>query len=58
MPGGSEILGDQLRYHRAVAEAAAAADPTGAMERLRSRFPGFLLEEVIPTSLARWRQAS
>jgi len=57
-PGGSEILDDQLRYHRAIAEAAAAADPAGAMERLRSGFPGFLLEEVIPTSLARWRQAS
>jgi cyclase len=57
-PGGAEILDDQLRYHRAVAEAAKEGDAARAKERLNSRFPEFLLEEVIPTSLARWREAS
>jgi cyclase len=56
-PGGAEILDDQLRYHHGIAEAAKEDDPARAKERLNSRFPGFLLEEVIPTSLARWREA-
>ncbi len=53
---GPELLDDQLRYHRAVAEAARAADPAGAGEALRSRFPGYLLEELLPASVARWRE--
>ena len=53
--GGAELLDDQLRYHRAVADAATEDDSTQAKERLRSRFPGFLLEEVLPASLERWR---
>ena len=54
-PAAEKLLDDQLRYHRAFAEESGAGDPAGAMERLRSRFPGFLLEEVLPTSLQRWR---
>jgi cyclase len=54
--GGAEILDEQLRYHRAVAEAAKADDPGDARERLLSRFPRHLLEEVVPASLARWRE--
>jgi cyclase len=54
--GGPELVDDQLRYHRAVAEAAKVNDPAEARERLRSRFPGYLLQEVLPQSLAHWRQ--
>ena len=57
-PGGVGLLDDQLLYHRAIAEAAKSADPAAARERLRSRFPGFLLEEVLTGSLARWREAA
>jgi cyclase len=56
--GGGEILDDQLGYHRAVAEVAKEDDAVQAKERLRSRFPEFLLEEVIPASLPRWRKGS
>jgi len=44
--GGPHLLDDQLRYHRAVADAR-TSDPTRVRERLRSQFPGYLLEEVI-----------
>ena len=54
--GGAELLDDQLRYHRAVAEAASVDDPAEAREGLRSRFPEHLLEEVLAASLARWRE--
>ncbi len=53
---GPELLDDQLRYHRAVADAARAADPASARDALRSRFPGHLLEELLPASVARWRE--
>jgi cyclase len=52
--GGAAVLDDQLRYHRAVAEAARAGIREGE-ERLRSQFPGYLLEEVLPRSLILWR---
>jgi cyclase len=55
-PGGKELLDDQLRYHRAVAEAAKAGNSAEAREGLRSRFPEHLLEEVLTPSLARWRE--
>jgi cyclase len=44
--GGPELLDDQLRYHRAVADAR-TSDPARMRSRLRSRFPGYLLEEVL-----------
>lgn len=49
--GGPELLDDQLRYHRSVAGAARTADPAQMRERLRSEFPGYLLEEVIGSSV-------
>jgi cyclase len=56
VPGGTELLDDQLRYHRAVAEVARIDDPAEAREELRSRFPGHLLEELLTPSLTRWRE--
>jgi cyclase len=44
--GGPGLLDDQLRYHRAAAQAR-TSDPARMQSRLRSRFPGYLLEEVI-----------
>ncbi len=52
-PGGPGILDAQLGYHRAVAEAASL--PEGAAA-LASRYPGFLLEEILPQSIALWRE--
>jgi cyclase len=49
--GGPELLDEQLRYHRAAADAAQAFDLGRARERLRSQFPGYLLEEVIGSSV-------
>ncbi len=49
--GGAELLDAQLRYHRAVEEAAGASDPAHIGKRLRSQFPGYLLEEVIGSSV-------
>jgi cyclase len=54
-PGGAGILDDQLEYHRAVAEAARASG-AAPLESLKSRFPRHLLEEVLVSSLARWRE--
>jgi cyclase len=55
--GGVELVEDQRRYHRAVAEAARSG--TGkAKESLVTRFPGYLLEEVIAPSLARWQEVA
>lgn len=52
--GGPEILDRQLSYHREVADAAAGTSPAEGVERLRSRYPGYGLEEVLPQSIARW----
>ena len=49
--GGAELLDAQLRYHRAVEEAAGASDPAHIGKRLRLQFPGYLLEEVIGSSV-------
>jgi cyclase len=53
--GGPELLENQRRYHRAVAEAARSGDGK-ARESLVARFPGYLLEEVLAPSVARWRE--
>ena len=53
-PGGPEVLDRQLDYHREVAEAAAGASPLEGVAELRSRYPGYRLEEVLPQSIARW----
>jgi cyclase len=47
VPGGAEILDEQLRYHAAVAAAS-------SVEEVRRRFPGYALEEVLPQALAAW----
>lgn len=52
-PGGPEILDAQVQYHRAVANA--ASRPEGAAA-LASRYPGFALSEIVPQSLALWRE--
>ena len=52
--GGREILEHQLSYHREVAEAASGGNPAEGVERLRARYPGYLLEELLPQSIARW----
>ena len=54
--GGAELLDEQLRYHRAVAEAARSGDTAKGSERLLSQFRGYLLEEVLAASLTRWRE--
>jgi cyclase len=48
-PGGAEILDDQSRYHRAASTAATADD-------LRSRYPDYVLEEVLPQSVRAWKR--
>ena len=55
--GGAELIEDQRRYHRAVAEAARSGDEK-ARESLVARFPGYLLEEVLAPSVARWREVA
>lgn len=52
-PGGREIVDAQLEYHRAVAEAASGPDGAAA---LASRYPGFGLLEIVPQSIAFWRE--
>jgi glyoxylase-like metal-dependent hydrolase (beta-lactamase superfamily II) len=47
--GGAEILDDQLRYHAAVGAASSA-------DVLRSRFPDYLLPEVLSQSIRAWRR--
>jgi len=54
--GGTELLDNQLRYHRAVAEAARSGDTRKGSDRVLSQFRGYLLEEVLAPSLARWRE--
>jgi cyclase len=55
-PGGPELLDRQSRYHSAVRGAVLSAPgPEEALARIRSRFPGYLLEEVLPSALeANW----
>jgi cyclase len=50
VPGGPEILEEQLRYHAAVAAAS-------GVEEIRTRFPGYALAEVLPQSLAAWKKS-
>lgn len=55
-PGGPELLDRQSRYHSAIRGAVLSArGPEEALARIRSRFPGYLLEEVLPSALkANW----
>jgi cyclase len=47
-PGGTELLDRQSRYHSAIRAAArSATDPEESLARIRSLFPGYLLEEVL-----------
>lgn len=52
-PGGPEIVDAQLDYHRAVAEAASGS---GGPAALASRYAGYGLEEILPQSIAFWRE--
>lgn len=56
--GSREILEHQLSYHREVAEAASGGNPAEGIERLRARYPGYRLEELLPQSIARWGKRS
>ena len=50
--GGPELLDDQARYHSQIRRAAASSpDASAALDRIRSLFPGYLLEEVLPSAL-------
>jgi glyoxylase-like metal-dependent hydrolase (beta-lactamase superfamily II) len=51
-PGGREIVETQIRYHETVAATVRAAGREGAVAALRERFPGYLLEEVLPSGAA------
>jgi cyclase len=55
-PGGPELLDRQSRYHAAIRDTARSEpDFTTAISRIRSLFPGYLLEEVLPSALkANW----
>ena len=55
-PGGPELLDRQSRYHSAIRDAVLSAlRPEEALARIRSLFPGYLLEEVLPSALkANW----
>jgi cyclase len=51
-PGGPELLDQQSRYHSAIRNAARSeADSARAISRIRTLFPGYLLEEVLPSAL-------
>jgi cyclase len=52
-PGGPELLDVQARYHSEIRTAAGSSpDAAAALDRIRSLFPGYLLEEVLlPLSL-------
>lgn len=54
--GGPEILEAQREYHRAVADAAAARDDGEGAAQLRRHYPGYGLEEILPQSIAVWRE--
>ncbi len=51
-PGGPELLDRQSRYHSAIRDAARSEpDSARAISRIRTLFPGYLLEEVLPSGL-------
>jgi cyclase len=51
-PGGTELLDQQSRYHSAIRDAARSEpDSARAISRIRTLFPGYLLEEVLPSAL-------
>jgi cyclase len=53
-PGGPELLDRQSRYHSAIRDTARSEpDSATALSRIRSLFPGYLLEEVLPLALNR-----
>ena len=61
-PGGREIVEGQLAWFQAAAEevrraAAGGQSPDRAVERIRERFGGYLLEEVLPTAVSVLRRA-
>ncbi len=49
--GGPELLDNQARYHSEIRRAASSPDAAAALDRIRSLFPGYLLEEVLPAAL-------
>ena len=55
--GGPELLESQARYHAAIRKAAASSADAAALDEIRSIFPGYLLEEVVPAALAKHRFA-
>lgn len=54
--GGPEIVKAQHDYHRTVADAAAGGTVEEGAEKLRQRHPGYGLEEILPQSIAAWRE--
>ncbi len=54
--GGPELLDSQARYHSAIRTAArSSSDAEAAFDRIRSLFPGYRLEEVLPAALRKNR---
>ena len=49
--GGPVLLEDQVRYHSEIRTTVASPDASAALDRIRSLFPGYLLEEVLPSAL-------
>jgi cyclase len=50
--GGPEVLDNQARYHSAIRTAAGSApDPAAALDLIRSLFPGYLLEDLLPAAI-------
>ena len=55
-PGGPELLDQQTRYHSAIRTASGSeSDDAAALARIRSLFPGYLLQEVLPATLRKNR---
>ncbi len=55
-PGGPELLDYQTRYHSAIRTVSdSLSDDAAALDRIRSLFPGYLLQEVLPAALRRNR---
>ena len=54
--GGPEVVEAQSDYHRGVAEAASGGDVEGGAAKLRRRYPGYRLEELLPQSIDKWRE--
>ena len=51
-PGGPDLLDQQSRYHSTIRDAARSEpDSARAISRIRTLFPGYLLEEVLPSAL-------